>query len=133
RALAQARRNDMVDDAIVEMVSGNADARVAQRLRANRAAANLESQHGIVGGAAAEVRNDNGRTLLQALRIIEGRGDGFVHEMDFIEPEALQSVQVALRCQARVRRRAGESYGAPDHEPPRQRGRGLLDMVKHVA
>ena len=118
-ALAELRRDDLVDDAVVEGVAGDADAGVAERARAHPACDVREPHDGEIAGAAAEVGDQHDRILAQPLREEESRADRLV-DMDLVaQPEPLEGRPVARGGERVVGIAAGEADRPSDHDAAR--------------
>ena len=114
-ALAEQRRDDMVDDLLVERVAGNPDACMREGLRAHFARTRIKPQDREVACPPAEIRHEDRRGLAEPLRIEERRCHRLVDMVDRLEAEPLQRRLISLLRQLLVRLRAGKLYGPPHH------------------
>src|SRR4051794_8834557 len=116
RALAEPRRDDVIDDAVVEGVAGNADAGVSERLGAQMPARPREAHYREIAGAATEIGNQHGRVPLQAPSEGEGSADGLVDIARVASADVLERGAVALHRQRLVGISAGEAHGTADRD-----------------
>ena len=119
-ALAELRQNDIVDDAIIEIVAGNADAAMTERLRARHISRNVKTNDRIVRRAAAEIGDQHGCRLRQSAGEEEGGGHRLVDIKDFGKAETAQRRVVAFLRQRRVGLRASKFHRAADNQTRRQ-------------
>src|SRR6478736_1361735 len=78
-ALTEARRHDPVDDAIIESIAGDPDARMSERFGLENPGFAREVHHRKVTGPTAEIRNEH-RGVVIELPCEEERGaDGLVY------------------------------------------------------
>ena len=110
----------MVDDAVVEAIAGHADARVPERLGEQAGTSLLEGDHGIVGGAAAEIGDQHRGAVAKRLRVEESGRDRLVHLADALEAERRECRLVALHRQRRIGPAARVCDRAPDEDVARQ-------------
>lgn len=114
-ALADAWRDDVVDDARIELVAGNADAGMADR-GGQAAGMRLEADQANSRWCRRRNRNKNGGIGLEVLGEIEGGGHRFVDIVDFWKAEPHQCIVVARHRQFFVRAGAGKTHRAADDE-----------------
>lgn len=128
-ALSQSRRDHVVDDAIIEGVAGDTDARMAERFRAQRAAFSRETHHGEVAGAAAEIRDQHGGIAVQPAGEGEGRAHRLVDVARVTGAQALERRLIALHRQRLVGIAAGKAHGSADHDGRRLESERVSTMA----
>ena len=112
--LAQPGRHHVINDAVIEIVTRDADAGVCEGFGRGATAQPAEAQHREVAGAAAEVRDEDHGVTRQALGIEIGSGHRLEHIADLLEAECVESRRIAPLRQRVVRGLAREGDGPPD-------------------
>ncbi len=118
------------------MVAGNADTGMADRLCRQLAGYPFEADQRIVGRAAAEIGDQNGRIALQRLgKVISGR-DRLIDVMDFRKTEPRQRLVITLGRERRIGAGAGKMHGPAGDQPryvrrPLAAGIGLQPLQKN--
>jgi len=121
RALAEGRRDQLVDDPVVEGVTGHPDPGMAERGRTQGAVGlALEADERKVAGAAAEVGDQHGGVLFQLAGKEEGRADRLIGIADLAETQPGEGGLIALQGQGFVGIAAGKGHRPPDHDARRQ-------------
>ena len=86
-ALAELRQDDIVDDSIIEIVAGDTDAAMAERLRTQRITGNLEANDRIVRRATTKIGDEHRCRSLQIAGEEKGGGHRLVNMEDFKKPK----------------------------------------------
>ena len=121
RPLAERRRDQVVDDPVVEGVAGHADAGPPQGLGPEGAGVvPAKADDREVAGAAAEVAHQDGGVGLERAGEEEGRAHRLIDIEDFRKSQAGERRLVAGQRQLGLRRGAGEGDRAPDNDPAGQ-------------
>ena len=102
-SLAETRRDDAVDDAGVESISGDADAGMAERLGPQHTGRSRKADNGEVAGAAAEIGDQHSRVAVEVAGEREGRADRLVDVARVAGTEPAEGVTVALHRERVVR------------------------------
>ncbi len=117
-SLAQRRRDEVVDDAIVEGVSRDTDAGLAEGPAGELAALALEANDGEVAGTATEVGHQDGGVPFQASGKEECRSNRLVGIQDIGKARSLERGLVTPQRQGIIGTRADEPYRPPDDDAP---------------
>ena len=80
-AFADLRRDDIIDDAEIEMIARNANTGMADRGRSQNTTMRFKPDERIVSRTTAKVSHKHGGIMFQALREIERCGNRFINKM----------------------------------------------------
>ncbi len=130
-ALAEQRQHEPVDDAIIEAVAGDPDPRRGERHAAARAPRLRHAHDREVGGAAAEIGDEDRRGLGQPRGITVRGAERLVNIEDF-GTERREHRVVTLARELGIGPRARIFDRAPDDDPPRplvERSPGMRDKA----